>query len=97
MTVADVGWFTHNVFGGRVKFADACFNRAQFMLVAFNGPVDFSRVTFQKGVSCWEVFSIRSPEVAAACRWPEGWEFVDERSSSTDEEIGAGARLAADT
>jgi hypothetical protein len=73
LSVTGIGWFTHNVFSASADFRGSKFGAAQFIEVAFEGPVDFRGATFINGAGRQEVFCSRIPKIKAACRWPEGW------------------------
>lgn len=73
VAVTGTGWFTHNIFSASADFRGSKFGSAQFIEVAFEGPVDFRDATFINGAGRQEVFCSRIPEIEAACHWPEGW------------------------
>lgn len=73
LSVAETGWFTHNLFSASADFRGSRFGSAQFIEVAFEGPVDFRGATFINGAGCQDVFCGRIPGIKTACHWPEGW------------------------
>lgn len=56
LIVRQTGWFTHNVFSKAVDFRGSVFGSANFIEVAFEGPVDFRSTTFIDGTGREQVF-----------------------------------------